>query len=300
MANLPEVEPKAVENGEEKRTEGGRSGNVRNNYRRQNRGGRRPRRHQHRNRNPQYGGTARELHVSGDSPVKRVAGAIAWIAREGECPRILATQPPAINTACKAIAIARNYLRQDNIDICAYPNFSPGRRRTDDSFTFNLNKTARRREPPTNNYNKSVKQQPAQPPAPSSQQPVPQQQPAPQRPQDQPDEPQKIQEQEDSKNLQEENSTTDEDVQQMKISKNSAPPTVAGAISARVREGQRVVLACIGPDCVAIAVRSIAIARSYLSEDAVDVSFRPRFQDINFSDGRTSSSLQFSILAQQI
>ena len=51
---------------------------------------------------------------------------------------------------------------------------------------------------------------------------------------------------------------------------------------------------------MAIAVRSIAIARSYLSEDAVDISFRPRFEDIKFNDGRTSSSLQFHILAQQI
>eukprot|EP00494_Astrolonche_serrata_P023225 UN23483 len=150
--------------------------------------------------------SGRELHVSGESPVRKVAGAISWIAREGECPRILATQPPAINTACKAIAIARNYLREDNIDVSAYPRFSPNRRRTDDSFTFILAKAVKRAE----------KYQRGQ--------------------------------------------TSDEDEQQMKISKNSKPPTVAGAISARVREGQRVVLACIGPECVAIAVRSIAIA----------------------------------------
>lgn len=190
--------------------------------------------------------------MSGESPVKKVAGAIAWIAREGECPRILATQPPAINTACKAIAIARTFLQKDKMDIMAYPRFSNPSRRSDDSFTFELSKTSLT----VNNQSR--------------------------------------------KRFKTEESPAEEVVQEMKISKNSKPPTVAGAISARVREGQRVALACIGRDCVSVAIRSIAIARSYLAEDSVDISFRPCFKDISFQDGRTSSSLQFHILAQQV
>jgi len=184
--------------------------------------------------------SARTLHVSGDSPVKRVAGAIAWIAREGECPRILATLPKATNTACKAIAIARNFLEQDKMDIGTYPRFSGSGNRGDDGFTFTLAKAS-------------------------------------------------IETVQDTRDLTE-----------MKISKNSKPTTVAGAISARIRDRQRVCLACIGRECVTVAVRSIVIARGFLSQDSIDISFRPEFKDINFKDGRTSSSLQFHIYPQSI
>merc|ERR1719450_916262 len=86
----------------------------------------------------------RMLHVSGQSPVKQVAGAIAWISREGECPKLLATLPPAINQAAKAVAMARKFMEEDKIDVAVYPMFTPGRRRQDESFTFILRKTVTR------------------------------------------------------------------------------------------------------------------------------------------------------------
>merc|ERR1719320_1646400 len=184
--------------------------------------------------------SARMLHVSGQSPVKQVAGAISWISREGECPRLLATQSPAINQAAKAVAIARKFLEDDKIDIACYPMFTPGRRRQDESFTFLLRKSNLR----------SV--------------------------------------------------VLDDGTQELKVSKQSNPGTVAGAIAARVREGQRVVLSSIGPLSVSKAICSIAIARQYLAEDGVDISFRPSFLNIEFNDGRRSSCLQFQLLAQQI
>jgi len=185
-------------------------------------------------------GSARLLHVSGKSPVKQVAGAISWISRSGECPRLLATLAPAINQAAKAVAIARKFLEEDKIDIACYPMFTPGRRRQDESFTFILRK----------NTIRSV--------------------------------------------------VLDDGTQELKVSKQSNPGTVAGAIAARVREGQRVVLSSIGPLSVLRAISSIAIARQYLAEDGVDISFRPSFLNIEFKDGRRSSCLQFQLLAQQI
>merc|ERR1719266_2820377 len=86
-------------------------------------------------------GEKRMLHVSGQSPVKQVAGAIAWISREGECPKLLATLAPAVNQAAKAVAIARKFMEEDKIDIACYPMFTPGRRRQDESFTFLLRKS---------------------------------------------------------------------------------------------------------------------------------------------------------------
>jgi len=185
-------------------------------------------------------GSARLLHVSGQSPVKQVAGAISWISRGGECPRLLATLPPAINQAAKAVAIARKFLEDDKIDIACYPMFTPGRRRQDESFTFLLRKSTIRAV------------------------------------------------------------VLDDGTQELKVSKQSNPGTVAGAIAARVREGQRVVLSSIGPLSVSKAISSIAIARQYLAEDGVDISFRPSFLNIEFNDGRRSSCLQFQLLAQQI
>merc|ERR1719334_1301209 len=91
-----------------------------------------------------------------------------------------------------------------------------------------------------------------------------------------------------------------EGTQELKVSKVSNPGTVAGAIAARVREGQRVILSSIGPKSVSKAICSIAIARQYLAEDGVDISFRPSFLNIEFDDGRRSSCLQFQLLAQQV
>jgi len=184
--------------------------------------------------------SARLLHVSGQSPVKQVAGAISWISRAGECPGLLATLAPAINQAAKAVAIARKFLEEDKIDIACYPMFTPGRRRQDESFTFLLRKSTMRAV------------------------------------------------------------VLDDGTQELKVSKMSNPGTVAGAIAARVREGQRVVLSSIGPLSVSKAISSIAIARQYLAEDGVDISFRPSFLNIEFEDGRRSSCLQFQLLAQQI
>jgi len=184
--------------------------------------------------------SARLLHVSGQSPVKQVAGAISWISREGECPRLLATLAPAVNQAAKAVAIARKFLEDDKIDIACYPMFTPGRRRQEESFTFILRKSTIRAV------------------------------------------------------------LLDDGTQELKVSKQSNPGTVAGAIAARVRKGERVVLSSIGPISVSKAISSIAIARQYLANDGVDISFRPYFLNIEFEDGRRSSCLQFQLLAQQI
>jgi len=183
----------------------------------------------------------RTLNVSGQSPVKQVAGAISWISRGGECPRLLATQSAAVNQAAKAVAIARKFLEDDNIDIACYPMFTPGRRRQDESFTFLLQKINRWSNVGRNDGS-----------------------------------------------------------QELKVSKLSNPGTVAGAIAARVREGQRVVLSSIGARSVSKAICSIVIARQYLAEDGVDISCRPSFLNIEFEDGRRSSCLQFKLLAQQI
>lgn len=64
------------------------------------------------------------LKVAADSRSTAVAGAIAGMVREGKEPIVQAIGAGAVNQAVKAVAIARGYLEQDNIDIAIVPIFA--------------------------------------------------------------------------------------------------------------------------------------------------------------------------------
>lgn len=63
------------------------------------------------------------IKVGNESEPQTVAGAIAHACRNGECPSITVIGARAINQAIKAVAIARNYLVEDRIDLAAEPWF---------------------------------------------------------------------------------------------------------------------------------------------------------------------------------
>ena len=64
------------------------------------------------------------IKVSSQSRSTLVAGAIAGIMRQEEYTEMQAIGASAVNQAVKAIAIARGYLEQDNIDLAAIPSFT--------------------------------------------------------------------------------------------------------------------------------------------------------------------------------
>ena len=64
-----------------------------------------------------------KLKVSGKSNPKSVAGSIANNIREKKDVDITVMGPNAVNQAVKAIAIAREYMAADNVDICCRPEF---------------------------------------------------------------------------------------------------------------------------------------------------------------------------------
>lgn len=64
---------------------------------------------------------SREVKVGGQSNPKSVAGSIAHLIRAGNTPEVLAVGDSSVNQAVKAIAIARNYLRDERMDICFQP-----------------------------------------------------------------------------------------------------------------------------------------------------------------------------------
>ena len=63
------------------------------------------------------------LKVSAKSNPNAVAGALAAVIRERATAEIQAVGAGAINQAVKAVAIARSYLKDSDIDIVCVPSF---------------------------------------------------------------------------------------------------------------------------------------------------------------------------------
>lgn len=64
------------------------------------------------------------IKVSAKSRSTAVAGAIAGVIREYRTAEVQAIGAGAVNQAVKAIAIARSYLQQDQLDLCIVPAFA--------------------------------------------------------------------------------------------------------------------------------------------------------------------------------
>lgn len=85
------------------------------------------------------------VKVSARSRPPAVAGAIAGIIRERRHVDVQAIGAGAVNQAVKAIAIARNYLERDGLDIACVPSFVErevdGNQRTAVRFAVEVNRT---------------------------------------------------------------------------------------------------------------------------------------------------------------
>jgi len=64
------------------------------------------------------------IKVAARSRTTAVAGAIAAIIRQARYAEVQAIGASAVNQAIKAVAIARNYLTDDEIDIICIPEFT--------------------------------------------------------------------------------------------------------------------------------------------------------------------------------
>ena len=100
--------------------------------------------------------------------------------------------------------------------------------------------------------------------------------------------------------------TLQQQTDDLKVASTSDPNIVAGAVAGKIRSmgnglvGTRICLQAIGPNCVLQAVSSISVARRYLENDCIDLSFRPEFIEVNFEDGQVRNALRFNIMVQQI
>jgi len=70
----------------------------------------------------------------------------------------------------------------------------------------------------------------------------------------------------------------------LKISANSKPHSLAGAISNSIRKNGAVHLQVIGAASLNQAIKGIIIARGYLAPNGIDIVVTPSFVDLSFEN----------------
>ena len=70
------------------------------------------------------------------------------------------------------------------------------------------------------------------------------------------------------------------DAEVLKVSTRSRPSAVAGAIAGVIRESGHAEVQSIGAGATNQAIKAVAIARSYLQEEGVDIVCVPSFIDV--------------------
>lgn len=80
----------------------------------------------------------------------------------------------------------------------------------------------------------------------------------------------------------------------LKVSADSKPKSVAGAVAAVVREQTSVEIQAVGAAAVNQAIKAIAIARGYVAPNGLDLVCIPAFADIHI-DGEQRTAIRFLV-----
>lgn len=83
----------------------------------------------------------------------------------------------------------------------------------------------------------------------------------------------------------------------LKVSKNSKPNSVAGALANAFRERGKVEIQAIGAGALNQAVKAIAIARGYVAPTGKDLICIPAFSDIMI-DGEERTAIKLIVQAR--
>lgn len=76
------------------------------------------------------------------------------------------------------------------------------------------------------------------------------------------------------------------DAEILRLSSESKPDKVAGAVAMRVRDGQEPVVMGVGAEVVKLMVKTVAIASDYLKEEGIVLTFRPVYEEADLKSGR--------------
>jgi len=80
----------------------------------------------------------------------------------------------------------------------------------------------------------------------------------------------------------------------LKVSAKSSPNAVAGAVAGILREQGAVCIQIIGAGALNQAVKAVAIARSFVVEDNIDLICIPAFHDVDI-DGESRTAIRLQI-----
>ncbi|WPD20258.1 MULTISPECIES: stage V sporulation protein S [Thermaerobacter] len=83
-------------------------------------------------------------------------------------------------------------------------------------------------------------------------------------------------------------------MQVLRVSANSRPKAVAGALAAVLREDGAAEVQAIGAGAVNQAVKAIAITRGYVAPNGIDLVVIPAFTDIEI-DGQQRTAIKFIV-----
>lgn len=70
----------------------------------------------------------------------------------------------------------------------------------------------------------------------------------------------------------------------LKVSAKSSPNLVAGAIAGVIRESGGVEVQAIGAGAVNQAVKAIAVAGAFLTDDQIEICCKPSFAEVSVND----------------
>jgi stage V sporulation protein S len=80
----------------------------------------------------------------------------------------------------------------------------------------------------------------------------------------------------------------------IKVRGTSRTSAVAGAIAGIFRENKFAEVQAIGASAVNQSVKALALARSYLAQDGIDVVFISEFVDVEI-DGKVRTAIKFTV-----
>ena len=80
----------------------------------------------------------------------------------------------------------------------------------------------------------------------------------------------------------------------LKVSANSQPKSIAGTIAAVLREKGSVEVQAVGAGAVNQSIKSIAIARGYVTPNRIDLICIPAFAKIKI-DGEERTTIKFQL-----
>ncbi len=83
----------------------------------------------------------------------------------------------------------------------------------------------------------------------------------------------------------------------LKVSAQSNPKAVAGALAAVFRQSGKVEIQAVGAGAVNQAVKAIAIARGYVAPNGIDLIMIPAFAEIAI-DGEERTAIRFIVEAR--